>query len=101
MMYLTSRPDVPEDLEEGMSITLLTNPELELIGSLLYYTRLGLGVSPYRTAASTLMAKLDEYMDDEEFCSDSAANVAPMFAILDHRGNEIDALTADRIEIIV
>jgi hypothetical protein len=76
-------------------------PELELIASLLYITRLGKGVSPYRDAAGTLMEKIEEYVGDDDFTEDSNATVMPMFAQLDNNGIEIDAFTSDFIEIIV
>ena len=95
---MSSRPSVPKALMELHDLTFV---EIELIAALLYNTKLGHGVSPYRDAAYGLITKIDAYMNDDGFGELAAGNVGVQINVLDDNMYVIAALDNQHFEIEV
>lgn len=95
MKHLSSRPIEDEDpfvLED------LVPAEMELIAALLYHVQLG-NNRMYRTAAFSLMEKIERYVGDEDYIRECAEHVKPTINILDAQGWTVGSAT--EFEIIV
>lgn len=91
---ISSRPDE----EEGtLSLHALSDDELELIAALICTVRLGRG-NKYREAAFDLITKI-ENIRDNRFLNQACDLVDYHVEIKDNRGNTIDKVSHDFLEI--
>ncbi|WP_407305332.1 hypothetical protein [Acinetobacter sp.] len=96
-MILSSRPDELV-VGSGPYTMKFKIEELELIGALLYVTRLGNGM--YQDAAFNLIAAIESLMGGD-FLEESSNAVSPIFSILDDQCDIIEQYSSESITIEV
>lgn len=89
--YLSSRPSENED---PFVLNDLSPTELELIAALLCNVRLG-NHSVHATAAFTLMEKIIDYVQDDNYLTDSSVAVDMHVSVTDRLGWKV--ITADNL----
>lgn len=95
--YLSSRPSENED---PFVLNDLSPTELELIAALLCNVRLG-NHSVHAAAAYTLMEKITDYMDDDDYVLDSSKVVDMHASVTDRLGWKVITVDSHHFEIEV
>jgi len=96
-MKLSSRPDAMV-VGSGPYTMKFELQDLELIGALLFITRLGNGT--YKMAAYNMINSIESLLG-EDFLEEASANVTPVFSVVDDRGDIIEQHSHDDICIEV
>lgn len=99
-MIISSRASSQIAGGQGILTSVLTVDELDLIAALLWATKLGSGVSPWRDAASALVGKIEQ-VTDNDFMQVAGEMVDPKFEILDDNGVVTETVSIIHVQICV